>query len=694
MKISIRVSILSILLTLLLGTSFLIAGIDYFTTNDILIKTTKNSLHYASGKVSEQISSYLQPLERNSYVGSKLISANVVTPEQSINFNNFMYRILAQDTDTSAVYWGDETGNFYMLTYKTEDKHFISESITQTPRGNQKTEITYNENWNLIKTRTVPYTGLNPNIYPWYQRAKFEKEPIWLITPFTKIGGAEQPFGITATTPVYDENQKLRGVFAVDIPLEKITTFVKNIKVTENSIAFICDQDSNVISAYTANTNLMFSHKMPKLADLNIPIAQTSFELYKKNQQSIFSYNFKNEKYIAAYEKIPNTEGESDWQVAIVTPVKDITAPLEKNILLALFFSTLAVVLGIVLATIFSSHISKPIVTLADDAELICQLRLMEVKNIFSRIKEISLMANSFSKMKNAIASFQRYMPIALVKNLLLTNKIAEVGGEIRELTLLFSDIENFTSISENISAEDLMQYLSEYFQSATRVILQTGGTIDKYIGDGIMAFWGAPIADKDHALHACQAAWQLQQAFQKLNEKWQTENKPQLATRIGINTGPVVVGNVGSDDRLNYTSLGNTVNLASRLESLNKNYHTYIMVGESTYNLVKDSFIFRLLDKVTVKGKKQGSYVYELMDIKAKDETKKEIEQQNYNQLFSIAFNKYENGEWQAALDLFNQLAKQYPEDYLSKIFIERCTLFLKKPPQNWTGSWIMEEK
>lgn len=693
MKISIRISILTILLTLLLGTSFLIAGIDYFTTNDILIKTTQNSLHYASGKVSEQIASYLQPLERNTYVGSTLISAGVITPEQSTNFTNFLYRILAQDTDTSAVYWGDENGNFYMLAY-TEDKHFISENITQTPMGSKKTEITYTEDWHLIKSSTISYTSSNPNIYPWYQKAKFEKEPTWLITPFTKLGGTEQPLGITASTPVYDENQKLRGVFAIDIPLQKITTFVKNIKITENSIIFICDQYSNVLSAYAANTNLMLGYKMPKLADLNIPIAQASFNLYKKNHQPIFSYDFNKEKYITAYEKIPNTIGESEWQVAIVTPVKDITAPLEKNILLALFFSALAVILGIVLATIFSSRISKPIVKLANDAELICQLKLKEVKNTFSRIKEISLMADSFSKMKNAIASFQRYMPIALVKNLLLTNKIAEVGGEMRELTLLFSDIENFTSISENISAQDLMQYLSEYFQSATRVILQTGGTIDKYIGDGIMAFWGAPIADKDHALHACQAAWQLQQAFQKLNEKWQTENKPQLATRIGINTGPVVVGNVGSDDRLNYTSLGNTVNLASRLESLNKNYHTYIMVGESTYNLVKDKFIFRLLDKVTVKGKKQGSYVYELMDIKTKDDTKKEIEQQNYNQSFSLAFDKYENGEWQTALDLFNQLAKQYPEDYVSKIFIERCTVFLKKPPQNWSGSWIMEEK
>ena len=328
---------------------------------------------------------------------------------------------------------------------------------------------------------------------------------------------------------------------------------------------------------------------------------------------------------------------------------------------------------------------------MAQDANLICQLKLTEVKAVFSRIVEISEMETAFMRMKRALRSFQRYMPTALVKKLVLSDKVATVGGEIKELTLVFTDIKNFTALSEDIHPQQLMQYLSKYFQILTEVIIDMYGTVDKYIGDGLMAFWGAPTDDHEHAVHACQAVLKAQRALQKLNQEWSAENKPGVVTRIGINTGNVVVGNVGSDDRLNYTALGDHVNLASRLEGLNKTYGSNIIVSEFTYNKVKNKFKFRLLDKVAAKGKRHGIYIYELLgDInKAHD-----VRLEKYNRDFFAAFTHYEQGNWQMAVKLFGTIQQQYPEDRLINIFIERCTKFAANPPANWHGVWVMTEK
>lgn len=294
-------------------------------------------------------------------------------------------------------------------------------------------------------------------------------------------------------------------------------------------------------------------------------------------------------------------------------------------------------------------------------------------------------------QMKNVLGSFQRYMPTALVKRLIASNKIAVVGGEIKRLTLVFTDIQNFTQLSENIHPQELMQYLSRYFQVMTKVIIEMNGTIDKYIGDGVMAFWGAPVDDPEHACHTCQAVLQIQQVLRQLNEEWRLENKPEVVTRMGINTGNVVVGNVGSDDKLNYTSLGDAVNLASRLESLNKVYRTTIMVSEFTYAAVKNQFEFRLLDKVAAKGKRQGMYIYELLgEIAAAPDFKLA----QYNLEFFAAFSHYERGDWQTALKLFNELDKKYPEDQTIAILIKRCSVFAVEPPINWDGIWTMTEK
>jgi adenylate cyclase len=238
------------------------------------------------------------------------------------------------------------------------------------------------------------------------------------------------------------------------------------------------------------------------------------------------------------------------------------------------------------------------------------------------------------------------------------------------------------------MAPKQLTIYLSEYFEEMTTAIHGCYGTLDKYIGDGIMAFWGAPKKDKKQATHACRCAVICLEKLQRLNEQWRREGKPEVKIRIGLNTGKVVVGNVGSHDRLSYTAIGDAVNLASRLQNINKVYGAEIIVSESTYQKAKEHFQFRLLDFVAVRGKKECGYIYQLLITEMAPE-----ELEAYNKQFREAFDAYASGKWDLAVQLFAQIKPLYPDDKLPSVYLERCANPQKKPTGNWTGGWFFND-
>ncbi len=211
---------------------------------------------------------------------------------------------------------------------------------------------------------------------------------------------------------------------------------------------------------------------------------------------------------------------------------------------------------------------------------------------------------------------FSYYVHPSVVNQLILNPELVRLGGEKREMTVLFTDLWNFTTISEAYPPEFIFNHLNEYFEAMTKIIFKYGGTLDKYIGDAIVAFWGAPIYYEDHALRACLCALKMQFELQKLRIKWEAEGKPPLYMRIGINTGEMIVGNLGGYGRFNYTVIGDSVNLGARLETANKEFNTDIIISEYTYNKVKDFVKVRELGSIVVKGKTSAVKVYELIDV------------------------------------------------------------------------------
>lgn len=270
--------------------------------------------------------------------------------------------------------------------------------------------------------------------------------------------------------------------------------------------------------------------------------------------------------------------------------------------------------------------------------------------------------------------AFQYYVTESVMDEILKNPDMLKLGGEERELTVLFSDIRGFTTISEQLSPEKLVSLLNEYLTAMTDIVFEYRGYLDKYIGDAVMVVYGAPLPQEDHSRQACVTALKMMTELKLLQEKWEKEGLPFLDIGIGINTGPMVIGNMGSKRRFNYTVMGDSVNLASRLEGLNKNYGTHIIVSEKVYENVRNEFLCRELDMVTVKGKTEPSKIYELMGrIENTTDIVEMVE------IFHQGLALYRNSDWENAIKRFERVLEIKPADKPSEIFIKRSQHILE---------------
>lgn len=335
--------------------------------------------------------------------------------------------------------------------------------------------------------------------------------------------------------------------------------------------------------------------------------------------------------------------------------------------------------------------ITLPIKGLVIETEKIKNFELDGVIKIPAKLEELRGLVEAMDAMKIGLRSFRKYIPAELVQQLIRKGEEIDASGERQRLTIFFSDIADFSTISEKLTPNELSSQISEYLTEMTTIILKHGGTVDKYIGDSIMAFWGAPNKTLDHATQACLAAIECNARLKILAQEWSSQGRPAFRARIGLNTGDVVVGNIGSNQRLSYTAMGDPVNLASRLEGLNKEYATSIIISQSVLNELPDEFVYRLLDIVVVKGKTEPVPIYELVSRKG-DVTGLDSE---FLEMFGKAVNSYLEKDWDKALFRFEKLLGLRPDDQACKIFIERCREYRDNPPgHDWAGEYVFLHK
>lgn len=282
---------------------------------------------------------------------------------------------------------------------------------------------------------------------------------------------------------------------------------------------------------------------------------------------------------------------------------------------------------------------------------------------------------------------FRHYLSPQVIEKIIEDPSLLRLGGENREVTSYFSDVAGFTALSESLTPEKLVGLLNAFLSEMTDIILGSGGTLDKYEGDAIIAFWNAPLDQPDHALRGCRAALECQRRLAELRPEFLRGYGHEIFMRVGLNSGPAVVGNMGSRRRFDYTAMGDTINLASRLEGVCKHYQVPVLVGERTYESVKDAILGRKVDIIRVVGKKKPVSVYEIIG----EEGKVEAGQLSRIRRFDEALSGYENGQWEAARELFLRIE----EDPLSMMYANRCLRLLQSPPPpDWDGVFELKEK
>jgi len=346
----------------------------------------------------------------------------------------------------------------------------------------------------------------------------------------------------------------------------------------------------------------------------------------------------------------------------------------------AIFVPHLLIIVGI---AIMSVVIYTVAVFLAFDSRYILDLLYPNFSFFLASTMVLTAQYRTATNEKKFIQdTFSRYLAPQVIAELMRDPSQLKLGGQKRELSILFSDIRSFTSISEAMRPERLTKFLNDYLTTMTDIILKHQGVVDKYIGDAIMTFWGAPLENTRHAQSAVSTAAAMIDALDDFNARHALNGDPPINIGIGINTGEVTVGNMGSEKRFDYTVLGDSVNLASRLEGLTKTYGVNIIIGEVSFKkLGQNKLLIRELDRVQVKGKKNAVSIYEIVP----QHFRKQVEQ--ILKLYAEGRELYYRGRWNEAIIKFEQILIVNPQDGPTKLLRERCLLFKKRPPEEWEG-------
>jgi adenylate cyclase len=608
--------------------------------------------------------------------------------------------------DLSRVYLGlSNTGEYFMLERQGPDCQ-LREGVEVAP--GQRQERLYRagkHGWELTTNRLAD--NYDPRQRPFFQQAHTTGTNGWTEAyEFFHKRGSNAVTGLTYTAPVHGLEGQFVAALGVDLETGVLNSFLKDLDDNVPGYSFLIQAQRDGRRRVVAHPHPASAHPWPSgtnRLDLDVgtfddPALQAllanlgeSFEQLARRTpqtQRIYEFTVDGEPYWGSCAVPP---GDARWLVGMVVPRFEVMHDVRRYALwyLATFGGVLLLAALAILP--IARRASQPLLQLFREAEAVGRLEFAAGPIGDTRILEIRALSGAMSRMKTNLRSFQKYVPAEVVGDLVRSGQEAALGGEKLVATVYFSDIADFTATAERMEPEALVAHLGQYLGVMSEGIRQHGGTVDKFIGDAVMAFWNAPRPEAAHALHACEAALANQRRLDELAGHWQTRQLPPLHTRIGLHTGPVIVGNIGSEWRMNYTIIGDSVNLASRLESLNKFYGTRILVSQATLDQAGPALLARPLDCVNVKGKSHGVIIHELLARHAQA-SPAQIESAQFT---AEAFALYRENRFADAQEIYARLVTTWPADHAAEILRRRCHAFAAQPPSaDWDGIYRLEVK
>jgi adenylate cyclase len=483
------------------------------------------------------------------------------------------------------------------------------------------------------------------------------------------------------------------GVIATDVSLGQLSELLTSLKSGDDDQIFIFDADETLLASPDVEPVMEEGDGLVlnTIKALSSPVARAMMDKFRGNGAfARADLDIAGKRYLSSVIAIgaENPDRPATY-LGLAIPDITFTGSLIDISRESVLISLLILLAAVPVVVLVARRLAQPLARLQAITDGIARLDLAQDIRVPTRIAEVARLSSSIAQMRNALGEVAKFVPKTLVTDLLRSGRQLQVEGERRQLTLVFTDVRDFTPMVETAAPDDLMAQMSEYFDALAGAILSHRGTIDKYIGDAIFAFWNAPVADALHARRACEAVLAARDASAALNTVWTAAGRPAWHTGFSVHVGEAVVGNVGSRDRLNYTAIGNAVNMAARIEGLTRIYGTEILASAAVVEAVGDAMRFRPVDMVLPKGASQPLMIYELLgaSISAADELKMAAWKQVYD--------LYSAREWRRAYAAIVDFADGHPHDRLGEIFRERIIAFLAAPPPTtWDGVTRFDEK
>jgi adenylate cyclase len=594
----------------------------------------------------------------------------------------------------SAVRSTDDAGveHFWSRHVRQENGAFLSYRRMLQPDSNLSIPLTGEEESTKVNDPTSHLTFVTP------ANRNFYGQLLWSDLHWSQLD-ADQPqesreIEVSVQRTVEDASDKFAGVIRVGLLAEQLDRAVQ-LKLTPAHIPdphriFLADRDGRLITRGVSADRAKLSGEDLRIApaDLAPEIAGALADpklraVDEDTPVRSGSLRHNAEEFLTTFRILPGTQ---DWIVGIVVPRAFYLGELVaiRNRLLAVSLAVMLLLVAAGMAILRSVKRAQSQITRESLRMNAFEFSPAPTRSLFRDVTDV---LESLEKAKAAMRVLGKYAPVDLVRRLYREKSEPVLGGELMEISIMFSDVKGFTTLSERLDPNRLAEVLGLYLEALSRIIQrETHGTIDKYIGDAIMTIWNAPEPVPDHPQMACLAALRCRDATYSLAQTPEWRGFPAFETRFGLHFARALVGHFGARDRMNYTAIGDAINLASRLEGLNKQYGTSIIASDTIVERARDSFDFRLLDIVAVKGKNDPTTIYELLGTKGALKQRRQVVS-----AYETAFSAYAAGNFERALAILQENSNDPP----SIVLIERCKAFLQEPPPpDWRGIYFSTSK
>jgi len=694
-----RLGIGAALTLLLAAICILTAGLVHESWQRTSTKNANDLVKEINNRISDTVAGNLQQILTNASASQEALRTiffqDVIEITNEAKREFVFLSLLQSQPSISWVAFGWPDGNFFGAR-KDADESIRMVEVRHGASGSEPDLLRVDSYQPVIGDihfldRALSASSFQSNAQEWYRAADQSKMPVW--TEYTDTPLGNQPgIAISSRLTVYS---RYLGVVMVGIDLDRLARFLTALKVTSHGRAFILDNDTRVLTASEVGATAGGWHELADVKDplagaIRYAIAEDKVDLGRLTVPRTIAVTsgMNTVDHYVTFTPLPFRH----WAIATVIPAEDILGDIPAATR-RLYMLVVGLVVAVSLIGAFVAHrlISRPIAGIAGQMRQIERFHLENLTYRPSRLRELDELSRTLRRMGAGLSSFRKYMPADLVEILIREGIEAKPGGRTQPLTVLFTDLAGFTGLTE-ASPDKIVEILGDHLDFMSRIVAAHAGTVDKFIGDSVMAFWNAPASNPLHALSACKAALACRAAFLQSAQGMQAMDLGKVGLRIGVNSGAALVGNIGSRDRLNYTAIGDVVNVASRLEALNKRYGTDILIGEATLAEAGDGLVTRRVDKVAVYGRRGGIQVHELLGL---TETKSELGDLSWIVEYDDGFERYLRRDFDGAIERFRAADRIRGRDEPSRRMILRCRRFIEQPPAvDWDGTDMAESK